>query len=135
MKAFIVSLDNKPGGLATVAEAVAAKGIDITSFGGVTCGGDGTMLLITNDEPGTRSVLNEGRFRVREVELVSASIPNRPGELAKAARKLADAGINVDAAIPTGMSGTTATIAIATDDPARARQILGTGDRVGATVS
>src|SRR5207253_11380766 len=120
MNAFIVSLDNKPGELARVTEAISTKGIDITSFGGVTCGGDGTIAPLTNDEAGTRRALTDGHFRIREIEVVSASVENRPGGLAALARKLADAGLNVDAAIPTGMSGSTATIAIATNDPARA---------------
>lgn len=134
MNAFIVSLENKPGALAGVAEAIAGKGIDITSFGGVTCGGDGTLAILTNDEAGTRKALAEAGCNVREIEIISATIPNRPGELAKLARKLADAGLNIDAAIPTGMSGSTATIAIATNDPARTRSLLGSAERVGAEI-
>ncbi len=128
MNGFIVSLENKPGSLAQVTEAIAAKGIDITAFGGVTCGGDGTLLLLTNDEAGTRRALADAGCDVREVEVVSTAATNRPGELAKIARKLADAGVNIDAAIPTGMSS----IAIATDDPVRARSILGSEAGVGS---
>jgi hypothetical protein len=128
MNAFIVSLDNKPGSLAEVTEALATKGIDITSFGGVVCGGDGTLALLTNDEAGTRRALADGRFRVHEVEVVSARVENRPGGLAAIARKLADAGVNIEAAIPTAM----ATIAIATDDPARARSLIGTPETIRA---
>src|SRR5690349_591897 len=105
MNAFIVSLENKPGSLAEVTEALASRGIDITSFGGVTCGGDGTLALLTNDESGTRKALADARCQVREVEVVSATLENRPGGLAKVVRQLADAGINIEAAIPTGMTG------------------------------
>src|SRR2546423_4737658 len=132
MNAFIVSLDNKPGELARVAEAISTKGIDITSFSGVTCGGDGTIALLTNDEAGTRRALADAQFRVREIEVVSASVENRPGGLATLARKLADGGINIEAALPTGMSGTTATIAIATSDPTKARSLVGTPETVRA---
>jgi hypothetical protein len=132
MNAFIVSLDNKPGELARVAEAISNKGIDITSFGGVTCGGDGTVAFLTNDEAGTRRALSEAKCRVREIEVVSASVENRPGGLAALARKLADAGLNVEAAIPTAMSGSTATIAIATNDPMRARSVVGMQETVRA---
>ena len=76
--------------------------------------------------------LTDGHFRIREIEVVSASVENRPGGLAALARKLADAGLNVEAAIPTGMSGSTATIAIATNDPARARSLVGTPETVRA---
>ena len=125
MNAFIVSLENKPGALATVAEAIAARGIDITAFSGATCGGDGIMAFLTNDEAGTRRALADAGCSVRELEVISASVQNQPGGLAKIARQLADAGLNIEAAIPTGMSGSTATIAIGTNDPARTRSILG----------
>ena len=41
MNVFIVELQNQPGELARVTEAVAAKGIDIRAFSGVTSGGTG----------------------------------------------------------------------------------------------
>jgi hypothetical protein len=134
MNIFIVSLTNKPGALAEVTEAIAAKGIDITSFGGVTCGGDGALAILTNDEAGTRKALSDAHCNVRELEVVSATLQNRPGELAKLTRKLAEAGLNLEVAIPTGMSGTTATIAIATNDPAKTRTILGSTERIGAGI-
>jgi hypothetical protein len=132
MNAFIITLSDKPGELARVTEAIATKGIDITSFAGVTCGGDGSIALLTNDEAGTRRALGDGGFRVKEIEVQSASLDNRPGELAKVARKLADAGVNIECALPTGMAGSTVTIAIGTSDPARARGLLGTKERTGA---
>lgn len=131
MNAFIVHLEDKPGELTRVAEAIARKGIDITSFAGLTCGRDGTVAFVTNDEAGTRKALSEAGCEVREAELIPASIPNSPGELAKIARKLSDAGVNVEAALPTGMSGGTATVAFATSDPVRARQLLGSKESIG----
>ena len=133
MNTFIVDLKNKPSELARVTEAIAQKGIDITSFSGVTCGDGGSIALITNDEAGTRKALADAGHRARELELVSASIANRPGTLAAAARKLADAGINIEAALPTGMSGGNVTIAFATDQPAKTKSVLSEGVMAGAT--
>jgi hypothetical protein len=42
---------------ARVAEAIAQKGINIEGFAGATAGGAGTVLLVTNDEAGTRRAL------------------------------------------------------------------------------
>ena len=47
-----------------------------------------------------------------------------PGALAKACRQLADAGVNIDAVMPTGMEGDDVTVAFITGDPAKARDIL-----------
>ena len=125
MNAFIIELENSPGALAKVTEAIAQKGIDITAFSGATCGDSGTVCVLTNDESGTRRVLQDGGFTSREVEVVPASLATRPGSLAEAARSLADAGVNIEAALATGMVGTNVTIAFATSDPARARTALG----------
>jgi hypothetical protein len=134
MNAFIVDLMNKPGELARLAETIAQKGINITGFAGATAGGAGTVVLVTNDEAGTRSAMSEKGFRAREVELVMASLENKPGSLAAAAKKLADAGINVEAALPTGMSGENVSIAFATDQPAKARELLGAAAPTGIGV-
>jgi len=134
MNAFIVDLTNKPGELARVAEAIAQKGINIEGFAGATAGGAGTVLLVTNDEAGTRRALADAGCSSREVELVMASIDHVPGGLAATARKLADAGINVEAAMPSGMAGDKVTVSFATDNPAKAREILGVSAPTGIGV-
>jgi hypothetical protein len=125
VNAFIVDLEDKPGELARVTEAIAAKGIDLTGAAGATTAGHGVVVLLSNDEAGTRSALAAGGFSTREVEVVPAAIENKPGGLAVVARKLADAGVNVAAAFATGMSGDRITVAIATSDAAAARAALG----------
>jgi len=133
MNLFIVDLKHQPGELAKATEALAQKGIDITAFSGVTCGGSGTVALLTNDDTLTRSTLQDAGYRPRELEVVTATIENTPGSLAKVARKLADAGISIEAALPTGMSGMNVTVAFATDQPAKARGVLAAAEPVGAT--
>jgi hypothetical protein len=133
VNAFIVELANKPGELARVTEAIAQKGIDISAFTGATCGDSGSIALLTNDEAGTRRALQDGGFTTREIEVVPASIQNRPGGLAEVARKLADAGVNIEAALPTGMAGNNVSVAFATSDPAKARTALGSSVLTGAT--
>jgi hypothetical protein len=132
VNAFIVDLKNKPGELAKVAEAIAAKGVDITGFTGATCTDNGTVTLITNDEAGTRRALADGQWKYRQVELVTAALPDRPGSLAQATRLLADAGVNIESAVPTGMSGGKVHVSFATDNPARAKEALGERSLVGA---
>ncbi len=131
MNIFILDLKHQPGELAKATEAIAQKGIDITAFSGLTCGGSGTVALMTNDEVGAKRALTEAGYKPRELEVVSTTLENAPGTLAKTARKLADAGISIEAAMPTAMSGGNVTIAFATDNPAKARSILGTREPVG----
>jgi hypothetical protein len=132
MNIFIVDLKHKPGELAKAAEAIAHKGINITAFSGVTCGDEGRIALLTNDEVGTRRALSDAGYRARELEVVSATLANTPGSLAETARKLANAGINVEVALPTSMTDGKVTLAFATDQPAKARGVIGTTEPVSA---
>jgi hypothetical protein len=131
VNAFIVEVRNMPGELARVTEAIAHKGINLLGFTGATCGETGRLVLLTNDEAGTRSALSDAGCQSREVELVVASLANEPGTLAAVARRLADAGVNIEAALPTGMDGGNISVAFATDNPAKAREAI--GDRTAMT--
>ncbi len=131
MNTFIVDLKNKPSELARVTEAIAQKGIDITAFSGSTCGDSGTLTLATNDEAGTHRALTEGQWKFRTSEAIEVSLANRPGALAEVARRLGKAGVNIEAAFPTGMAGGSVHVAFATDNPRKAKEAL--GELVGAT--
>jgi hypothetical protein len=125
MNAFIVDLEDRPGSIAAVAEALAMKGISITSLAGIASRGAGSAAILTNDEAGTRRALADGKFTVREIEVVPHAVEDRPGAFAEVARKLADAGVNLEAVLPTGMSGGKVSIAFATTQAAKAREALG----------
>jgi hypothetical protein len=132
MNAFIIEVQNRPGELARIAETVAEKGINITGVTGATVGSQGAVTIITNDEAGTRSALQGIDCTFREIELVSASIENRPGTLAAATRRLADAGVNIETLLATGADGGKVQLAIGVSDPAAARSALGELAAVGA---
>jgi hypothetical protein len=124
MNAFIVDLKNKPGEFGKVAEAISAKGINISAFSGATCGDSGTAVLVTSDEGATREALTQGQWKYRPVELVTASLADRPGTLAEITKALGQNGVNIEAALPIGMTGGDVHIAFATDDPVKARDVL-----------
>ncbi len=125
MNAFIVELENKPGELARITEAIARKGINLTSAGGTTVGNRGAIALTSNDEAGTRSALQELQCNFRQVELVTTSLADQPGTLAKAARRLADASVNIELVLPLGMTGGKVTVGFAVDNVAAAKRALG----------
>jgi hypothetical protein len=133
MNVFIVDLKHMPGELANAAEAIARKGVNITAFAGITCGGNGEVGLLTDDDVEARRALADGGFHVRELDIVPVTIANSPGALAKTARKLADAGISIEAALPISMADDKVTLGIATDQPAKARGVLGVSEPVAAS--
>jgi hypothetical protein len=124
MNGFIIQGDNKPGQIARVAEAIASKGINIATGACIAYGDKGGLGLVTNDQEGTRSALAGAGIEFREVELISFTVPDKPGSLADAARKLGDAGVNIELLVPTGMSGEGMVLAAGVDKPDVAREAL-----------
>jgi hypothetical protein len=125
MNAFIIQLENKPGSLAKITEAIGDRGINITAISGVTAGTVGALGLLTNDESGTREVLKSAGIQVREIGLVSVSIEHKAGTLGQIARKLADAGVNIELLLGTGMSGSNVTVALGVDNVEAAQRAIG----------
>ena len=124
MNAFLVDLENKPGALADVAEALGTAGVNITNVAGATCGGSGRAAIATNDPAGTRRALESINVMFQELEVTELSLANQPGSLGKATRRLAAAGVNIDAIFPTGMTGGEVSVGIVTSDPVKAREVL-----------
>jgi len=124
MNAFLVDLENKPGALATVAEALGAKGVNITNVTGATCGDGGRAAITTADDATTRSVLQGINAKFKELEITDVSLAHQPGSLGKAARRLAQAGVNIEAILPLGMTGGEVSVGFVTNNATKAREVL-----------
>jgi hypothetical protein len=55
---FTVQLDDRPGALAKVAQALADRGVNITGIVGVAEDTDGALMLTTSDAEATRAVFS-----------------------------------------------------------------------------
>jgi hypothetical protein len=121
---FVVQLKNEPGGMATLAEALAARGVDLRAIGGGGIGDTGHVIMTTADDETTRSVLDEGGYTFIEGESILAEVDDRPGGMAALSRQLADAGVNIYGHLFLGRWGDRAMFAFVVDDPDKARPIL-----------
>ena len=59
-KQFVVQLKNEPGAMATLAEALAARGVDLRAIGGGSMGDSGHVIMTTADDDTTKAVLDDG---------------------------------------------------------------------------
>jgi hypothetical protein len=124
MHVFLIDLENRPGALASLTEAIAAKDVNVTSVSGTTCGRSGRVAILTDDDAVTRVTLAETRSVFDELEVTETTLADQPGRLAEATRRLADAGINIEAVLPIGMAGRDVRIGFVTTDPIGAREAL-----------
>ena len=121
---FVVQLKNEPGAMANLAEALAARGVDLRAIGGGGIGDSGHVIMTTADDATTKQILDEGGYTYIEGESILAEVDDRPGGMARLARELADAGVNIYGHLFLGRWGDRATFAFVVDKPDLARPIL-----------
>ena len=121
---FVVQVPNRPGQMAELAEQMAAAGVDLRAIGGGGLGDFGHFILTSADDDAARRVLEDGNWTFIEGESLLAEVDDRPGGMAKLARALADAGVNVHGHLFLGRWSDRATFAFVVDDPEKARPIL-----------
>jgi hypothetical protein len=117
MTEFVVSMENRPGRLAALTEALAAFGVNIEALTAYGTNGEGTVRLIVDDAPTTRRVLEEAALHNVERTVLTATLPHRPGELARLTRSLADAGVNIDALYVLKANADGIELALSVDQP------------------
>jgi hypothetical protein len=121
---FVVQVTNRPGQMADLAEQMAARGVDLRAIGGGGLGEVGHFIMTTADDDTARQVLHDGGWTFVEGESLLAEVDDRPGGMARVARELADAGVNVMGHLFLGRWSDRATFAFVVDDPEKARPIL-----------
>ena len=123
-KQFVVQLKNEPGAMATLAEALAARGVDLRAIGGGSSGDSGHVIMTTADDETAKGVLDDGGYVYIEGESILAEVDDKPGGMARLSRALADAGVNIQGHLFLGRWGDRAMFTFVVDDPERARPIL-----------
>jgi hypothetical protein len=121
---FVVQLKNQPGAMAILAEELAARGVDLRAIGGGGLGDSGHVIMTTADDETTKRVLDEGEYEYVEGESIIAEVDDKPGGMARIARALADAGVNIHGHLFLGRWGDRAMFAFVVDRPDLARPIL-----------
>ena len=93
------------GLLADVTEALSKAGVNILAIGAYDKGDAGEFLMITSNNKLAYEALADLGGEMDMQSVVVAEVPNRPGELAAIARKLAERDINVSQVFATSIDG------------------------------
>jgi hypothetical protein len=89
-------LDNRPGTLARVCEALAEAKVNIIAFSTNDTVDHTVILMVVSDPVKAMDVFEERGALVVESEVLLVPGDNKPGSLAQIASKLADAKINIE---------------------------------------
>jgi len=118
-----ISLENRPGELARLGEALGNAGINIEGMCGVTEQGRGVMHVCVENATAARMALEGAGIKVEgesDVVIVDFAGDDRPGKLGEIARAIADAGVN----ITFGYLATNTRGVLGTDDNEKARRAI-----------
>lgn len=94
-----VSLENKPGKLAKVMDAIATANANIDGLCGSTDGGNVFHFLFVRDVDKARRAIGSAGVKVKgEREVVLVDVEDRPGSGAEQFRRIAQQELNIDLA-------------------------------------
>jgi len=95
LKQIVISIENSPGRLCEVTEALGKAGINLRALNLVDTGAFGQLRLLVSDVSTARRILMKMQIPAFVNEVVAAEIKDKPGSLAEILRPLQDANINV----------------------------------------
>lgn len=129
MKELTIVAKNEVGALAQVAEALGSVGVNIEAISAYGKDGDAVFRIITPDPASAVKSVSKlpAVKKVHEAEVIVLKMINRPGELAKITRKLANRGVNLESLYIVSRKIDTTEVAIKPVDEhfALAKDILG----------
>ena len=98
MKDLTLHLEDRPGALAEMGEALGRAGVSIEGGGVFVVNGTGVAHFLFENGEAARAALEAAGIRVVAVREVLAQKLHQgePGQLGKFARRLADAGVNIE---------------------------------------
>jgi hypothetical protein len=98
MKDLAIALDNRPGALAEMGEALGRAGVSVEGGGAFVVNGQGVAHFLFEDGEAAREALEGAGIQVLEVRDVVVLRLNQtePGQLGKISRSMAEAGVNIE---------------------------------------
>jgi hypothetical protein len=98
MKDVAIALENRPGALAEMGDALGRAGVSIEGGGAFVVNGKGVAHFLFADGTAARNALESAGITVveeREV-LIQRLNQAQPGQLGKITRRMAEAGVNIE---------------------------------------
>jgi len=117
----LLDVDDQPGVLARLGELLGGAGINIEAISAFTGQGKGIVHLLVDRAEEALEVLQGAGVDVRAArDVVVKPLPDEPGQLGAACRKLADADVNIEQAYIAAGS----MLVVVTDEVDRAKEVL-----------
>jgi hypothetical protein len=118
-------VEDRPGMLGEVADALGEKSISIRAFMASAMDGRGFVRVVVDKPAAARKIFAKHGWKTTEEEVAEVTIADRPGALGKIADQLGAAGINVTYAyVGTAKSASKVNLYLAVPDVKAALRVL-----------
>jgi hypothetical protein len=89
-------IEDRPGMLGQVADALGAKKIDIRAFLATAMSGRGFVRLVVDRPKAAKKIFAAHGWKTTEDEVVEVTTADKPGALGRIADRLGAAGVNIE---------------------------------------
>ncbi len=123
-----IKVPNRAGQLAAISSALGDAGVNIASLAGSTLGGKGIVHIVVADKDAARArrALKKATLRVAtDRKLLEVRMTDKPGALARVAKRLGTGRVSVDSAYVLGSGKRSTTIGFSVKDARKAKKALG----------
>ncbi len=122
---LVCSLPTRVGLLADIAETLRQANLNVIAISAYERDGNAKFLLVTSDNAEASDALGRFNADVREKSVVLVDMPNKAGALEEIAKKIAEAGINIEYSYGTAGAADKATVVFKTADDAKVASLVG----------
>ena len=115
-KEISFTMPNKAGLLSEVSRAIAGAKANITAICAYAMENSAYFMLTADSHAKAKRALAPLGVGIEEKDVVEVEIPNKPGELQKIAKRIADAGIDIEYMYATAGAGKSTSCVFKTGD-------------------
>jgi hypothetical protein len=124
VKQLSFMMPDRPGLLSEITRALAIAKVNISNICAYGMQGEANFMLTSDSNAKAKKALAPLGAEIKEYDVFVVEMPNKPGELQKVAKKLADAEINIIYMYGTTVSGRSASCIFTTSDDAKAVKLI-----------
>lgn len=124
IKQLSFGMPDRTGLLSEITAALAGAKVNISSICAYGMEGKAFFMLTSDGNAKAKKALSKLGLNVKEEEVCVVEVPNKAGELQKVAKKVADAGVNINYLYGTTAVGKTATCVFSSADDKKALKVI-----------